>query len=318
MINLLYAATPRYGGWPSFTAHLYAQLRKMGHAVRLFKAGNRLETQQRPYGRGLTYQNIGVDALGAVAGEWLVTAVDKGGVAHAQALAGKALFVVHDPTELKPDFVQVLKASAVVAIRPTFAPALAKHGIESTFIPHPYERFDSRKQKRTTHAVAVSRIDWDKHTDIIAKANALLPKTKRVQIYGAENRMYTHHKIDQLVLGWRDDVRGTFPVEFDAGMRLCEGAHWMVDLSVIAGDGGGSQYTFMEAWDAGAALVVNRGWRAPGGEVDDTNSVAVGNEHELADLLRERPNSALEQAGYAALEQHRAELVVPRYVGLLK
>ena len=67
-----------------------------------------------------------------------------------------------------------------------------------------------------------------------------------------------------------------------------------VDLSVIKGDGGGTQYSFMEAADAGAVNVIHRNWLT--GHSDDemvpfprpgANCFAVGTAQELVDLLSE-------------------------------
>jgi hypothetical protein len=63
----------------------------------------------------------------------------------------------------------------------------------------------------------------------------------------------------------------------------------MVDMSLIKGDGGGTQYTFLEAWDANTVPIINRGWLS---ERDTTmrelgNCLAVRDGKELAWLLGE-------------------------------
>jgi hypothetical protein len=169
------------------------------------------------------------------------------------------------------------------------------------------------------NAVAYSRLDWDKHTLMIAQANQQLVESDRVRIYGAENRLYTYHKVDKAVPGWRGEYGGVFDTAMEAGVRLAERAHYAVDLSAIVGDGDGTQYTFLEAWDAGTTLVVNRKWLRTGeGEVrEGETAFVVGSVEELVELLRSRrtyPGEGPE----SALEAHRPEKVVPVYEALVE
>lgn len=311
-VNLLYAAKPMFGGWPSFTAHLALQLQEQGHEVALFKAGNRTEQRLRPFGRGLFYQNIAPEAA-ATLRNVIVTAVDKHGIQHAQVLAGKACFVAHDPTELNEAFTAVLARSAVVTIRRAVQAKLPG----SVFIAHPYQRFEHKWPNRAWNAVACSRVDWDKNTLMIVQANEQLDQTQRVRIYGACNRMYAHHKLASYPT-WEQSYHGQFANELDAGMRLCEQAGYMVDLSVIAGDGGGSQYTFLEAWNAGCHLVVHRKWLQPDDElVDGHNCTSVASAEELVELLKCKPDSRIATFGEQTLSLHSASVVVPQYVRML-
>ena len=47
--------------------------------------------------------------------------------------------------------------------------------------------------------LSISRIDFDKHTEIILKANRLINDDK-IYIYGAENRLFVHHTLSKLGL----------------------------------------------------------------------------------------------------------------------
>jgi len=57
-------------------------------------------------------------------------------------------------------------------------------------------------------------------------------------------------------------------------------------MSVIKGDGGGTQYSFLEAWDAGAFPIINKKWIMEGDDmVHDFNCWAVQDENQLAEAL---------------------------------
>jgi hypothetical protein len=312
-VSLIYAAKPTYGGWPSYTAHLALQLTERGHEVALYKIGSRTENKTRDYGRGLRYQNVSIDALPMLPHPVFV-AVDKDGIAAAQALKSRALYVVHDPTEMKPEFLEVLRCSPVVAIRRANVSLLKAKGVEAVFIQHPYQPFKRTPGlSRRWNAVAVSRIDWDKRTAVIAEANERLRPDMRVAVFGACNRMYEHHKLSKFP-GWVTSYHGRFATNLDAAVRLCEQAHFMVDLSVIAGDGGGSQYTFLEAWNAGCHLIVNRAWMRPDEElVEGANCTSVADATELIEQLMRGPNRKVMSGGVASLAFHSSAVVGPLY-----
>ena len=60
----------------------------------------------------------------------------------------------------------------------------------------------------------------------------------------------------------------------------------MVDMSTIKGDGGGTQYTFLEAIHNNCVLVLNNEWITKGDLfVSGVNCIGVSDETELADFL---------------------------------
>lgn len=323
--NLFYLADPSFGGWVTYTVHLAQSLEACGHTWALFKVRERTDPPHRvrDFGSGLTYRNLAqLDAELLVAtGPALVVAMGPKhlDVAAALVTAG-ARIVIHDPTELNAQVCAALHAARarVVVIRESNVPHLQRAQLEPVFVPHPYIAHAHPVPNRRVHAVAISRLDWDKHTLDIAAANARLPLERRVVIYGAENRMYTHLKIDKaLGTDWRVQYRGRYPATFDAAVELAADARFMVDLSAIAGDGDGTQYTFLEAWDAGAALVVSRKWCTTGkGAVNETTAEVVDDVAALVHVLEGAPNARKVAAGRRQLAQHAPAAVVPRYVEL--
>lgn len=297
-VCLFYLAEPKYGGWPTYTSHLYRGLAENGKKPVLFKIGNRTDGRMRPYGRGIEYTNVTLkDAVSMARGNrCFITAVGKGyyEAACSLMLAGASV-CVHDPTELKEPFASSLPSANVVVIRES----MLAHVPHARFILHPYapRGCDSKKTKL---ACAISRIDHDKNTAIIAAANALAKEP--IHLYGAINRIYSYFTLDAKHPGWdKNYVAAPSASSLWACQRIaCQYAK-MVDLSVIKKDGQGTQYTFLEAVDAGCSLVLHSGWQ-PSGLLSEL-SVTVSDARSLADELpkKRKFNSA---AAKALLDNH--------------
>jgi len=296
-VALFYLPSVKYGGWPTYTAHLYHGLVDAGHEVALFKIGNKTETRTRNWGRGIQYQNVSlVNAVEiAYAVPSIITATTKDFAIETEALVeAGAKVIIHDPTELKGDIPAILKnAKDVVTIRPINNETLQGMGINSRYLPHPYKRNPSSRSKRLKWAGAFSRIDWDKGTHHIIEANDKLPPEKQIKIHGACNTMYAYHKLPE---GWEKHYAGAFPADnLWAGSLIASRYQWAVDMSSISGDGGGTQYTFLEAADAGTALVLNKKWVTGRGD-DELEGQAVFVEPEdLAEAIKEPPTIFADQ-----------------------
>jgi len=309
--NLVYLAKPVYGGWVTFTAHLS---HKFGFPIH--KVTKRSEKTTRPYGYGCTYQNLSLtDVL--LLPNIMIVAVDKHYWTLLQFFPKDTEIVIHDPTECKAS--KTLKASSkskdgnplvqetdrgshllqnfkVVTIRDTVQQYLKdEHGISSVFRGHPFYDYElSKGPGWSLSHVSIARIDFDKNTDILLKANAILKasskdkdKDKRIYLFGAENRIYVHHKLKPLHI--EEYWKGKFPKEMEPSLgnkSILKDAEYMIDMSTIKGDGGGTQYTFLEAIHNNCVLVLNNEWIEKGDLfVSGLNCVGVSNETELAEFL---------------------------------
>ena len=286
----------------SFTAHL-----ALKHNLPLFKLGTRTEgtdaePKLRDYGYGVQYQNRAPSDLPK--GKILITAIDKTYYEYLDKIPDGSYIVIHDPTEVsgkgKEAVLKNLPRFKVITIRESVKKFLKdSFNIKSRFIIHPFYEYPFKKASKPDAAVSISRVDFDKHTDIILKANKLLDDP--IDIYGAINRQYVFFKLNDL--GFKKYYKGGFEKSFEELGKILQDAKYVVDMSVIKNDGGGSQYTFLEAMYEKCALVINRKWidNSKTDFVDGENCYVVGDEEELASLLNKDPSTARVVKGAAKL-----------------
>ncbi len=232
----------------TFTAHL-SQMKKYD----IVKVARRTEKKGRNFGYGTTYHNKTIDDI--MEEEVIITALDKNFYSLLPYFYGNTI-VIHDPTECKPQVLEHLHHYKVITIRKEVSKLLEGHLIDNTFLPHPYIMFDEDKECKKTGAISLSRIDFDKNIDIILKANEQLKEP--VEIYGFPNDLYVYHKLRHL--NYDKYYKGRFPKDEQALIDLLKYKKYVVDMSSIHKDGGGSQYTFLEAINSGCCLVLNKKW----------------------------------------------------------
>lgn len=306
-MKILYLAKPRYGGWATFVRHLCAAF-----GTNFLRVSPSLETKARSFGGGAFYQNIPPSALSCLQCP-LIAAVDKHHIEHLASIRSGWL-VIHDPTELSPELLaQAPRFKLIVIRRSMQALLLNQYGLQSTCLPHPY-RAGAFPVAEKKFPVSISRIDFDKHIDILVEANRSLANP--IRIYGAENRLYSYHKL--LPLGWPVNYHGQFPASSAALASILAKASHVFDMSLIVGDGGGTQYTFLEAIDAGAALVLRSGWINAGDTfVAGENCLSADTPAQVVDVLSNadadllsnvtrNATSLLSQHGYSNWTRHLA------------
>ena len=117
--------------------------------------------------------------------------------------------------------------------------------------------------------------------------------TYKIQIFGAENRLYVHHKLKELNFHeyWKGKFPKTLPLSYE-GKDLLNDCKFIVDMSIIKGDGGGTQYTFLEAIYHDCVLILHKEWIEQGELFQNkVNCYAVGYtdtpEKEIADIINQ-------------------------------
>ncbi len=292
--SLYYLARPNYGGWVTFTAHL-----ALKYNLPLHRVGNRTEVKAdgspwlREYGYGAKYQNIAAKDVKSTGPKILITAIDKNFYDTLPSFPNGTYIVIHDPTEVTKQKLDVLmphlKRFRILTIRESVQDYLKTLGLRSKFIIHPFHEYEFKKSPNPTKTVSISRIDYDKHTDILLDANKHLPVSKKIEIYGFLNRMYAFHKLQGT--DFKKYYKGGFEKSFAELNDVLKDAKFVADMSVIKFDGGGTQYTFLEAIYQGCALIINKAWITGYKSVfkPGNNCFAVANGEDLADLIKENP-----------------------------
>ena len=276
-MNLIYMAKPIYGGWVTFTAHLCLK-----YKCELFKIAKRTEKRKREYGYNVQYQNITMDDL-LQKNKFVITAVDKHYWEYLHLFPKGTILIIHDPTELKGkqnEIVKLINHFKIITIRKTVQEFIKKeYNIDTDFLSHPFYEYPKTSEPSDYYSLSISRIDFDKHTDLILKANELIEDgEKKIQIFGAENRLYVHHKLKDLHFEeyWKGKYPKTLPLSHE-GKDLLNDCKFIVDMSIIKGDGGGTQYTFLEAIYHDCALILHKDWVDQGDTFQkDHNCYVVG------------------------------------------
>ena len=296
MVNLFYLSGNTTGGWVTYTSHLMYGFNTCKRNCQLFKVGNNTENKTRKFGYGLDYRNLSLeDAVAMVkTGPTVIVALQKNFREKAQAvLEAGAWMVVHDPAEFAN--LKLTESDKYITIRRQVHNQIPS----STLILHPYSRRYKPNDAvlKTVGACSICRIDFDKNTHILLEANRLLPEANKIQIHGFENRLYTRFKLCPAFPEW-EQSKAHYPREKEAAVNICRKAIYAVDMSLIKGDGGGTQYSFLEAMDGSCVNVIHKGWIKQGDEMvaagPNQNCIAVADSKELVEVLKAR-NVELQQ-----------------------
>lgn len=330
MIALFFMYRTFGGGTTSFTVHLYEGMKRAGLEPQIFRVKERGEHFTRTFAKyeGVEYRNItSEEALKIVKHNpsVLVAPCNSKYLDFDPTIIGKLMkagmrLIIHDPNEFEiyDHLNNRDKIQRPICIRPTMKQFFS----DAVFIPHPYVRQYPKNEatphaKRPWHAVSIARITFVKRTEIIVEANQMLPAKKQVVLRGAENRLFTRWKIKPKFPEFKQGGYG-FPMTWGASAIECAKAKYAVDLTLFPNDGGGSQYSFMEAWDAGTVNVIHEDWLRYKGEMKaQHNCVTVNDAKSLAKLLKISisPDTydSIVANGYKALKKHDAVTVAKQY-----
>ena len=295
VLSLVYMAKPIYGGWVSFTAHM-----ALKYGFKIYKVSKRTEflkdgkPRMRSYGYGTYYQNMSLEDIKSLP-NILITAIDKNYydvLTKLYTLRKNIKIVIHDPTEVKGKSCQavldVIKNCKVITIRQSVKQyLLEKYNIRSTFKYHPFYEYPIETSKHKDGCVSISRIDFDKHTEVLIKANDLL-KSGHIDIYGAKNDRFVYFKLNKMGMNLNKYYKGTFKKDFTILSKILDPVKFVIDLSIIKNDGGGSQYTFLEALHQKCILILHEDWVKTNKTVfrNGYNCLTVANEQDIVDILK--------------------------------
>lgn len=293
---LFYLSDYRYGGCTTFTAHLL-HLIKIKSVICM---SNAFEKDIGDFGYGIYYQKRPIAFLDNIKRMFIADMYQNFHLL--EKLKNKDItIVVHDACEIFKENEHYLKNWKIIVIRKTVKDYLkSKYDINSKFVCHPfypYKRIfkeyenDNINNHRIENGVSISRIEYHKNIDILLKANKKLKKP--IKIYGLTNPKYVASKLNKL--DFNKYYQGIFEKSFISISNILSKSKFMIDLSQLPNDGGGTQYTFLEAIYNNSAIILNRKWIE---NIDKKycdfkegyNCYAVANEQELIELLNNSNN----------------------------
>lgn len=309
-------------GVSSFTAHLYRALKAQGYQPTLVRIGSKSSVSTFPTGIPVVTMTPRDATILARSSKSLITYCfwKKNGHEAERLMELGVPMVIHDPAEFLPPALEAMrkhsKVSKTIVIRDANKVGLAEHGIDSTFIPHPYVAVEVPPVVPKWNGLCLARIDGRKRTEKLVEANKMLPTSKAIHMMGSMNRIYEYHDLRQKHPDWKRWYGGKFDSHFGAAVELFAKARFAVDFTGLVGDGGGTQYTFFEAWNAGVPLVLSNEWLQFDGPVKDgDNCIGVDGPEELAGVMRNDPAlyAHVVEGGRALVRKHSPGLVIPLY-----
>jgi glycosyltransferase involved in cell wall biosynthesis len=308
--SFIFISDYMYGGCLTFTAHLLHTLNRK----EILRIAKRFERRKKNFGYGIRYQNVPVEYFDTVQNVFITDMFQ-----HFECLSrlkrkgkGEVTIVIHDPGEIFKFSEPYLKDWNIITIRKSMQQYLRdRYGIESKFIYHPFYPYPIQhhdEEEKKTQAVSISRIDFYKNIEIILDANKRARNP--IKIYGWANKEYVSQKLEPLEFSRY--YQGKYVKSFNATSEILKNARFMIDLSSLPNDGGGTQYTFLDAIYHNCAIILNRQWI----ENIDTkyrdfkegeNCYAVSNAEELRELLNNAMNidtSKIVQNARKLLDKH--------------
>jgi uncharacterized protein YkvS len=301
--QFLYLHRYLYGGATTFAAHLLHKVAAFKKNNIVLRVGKKYESKLREFGYDLYYRNISFTALKNIKYPFIVLFKDNfiqvlDLLNEGKGISSNTIMVIHDHRDISDKSVSQVKNYKLITIRKTVQEYLKnKYDLDSTFMYHPFYSYPIISKESRKGAISISRISFEKNTDIIINANKIL-ENLAIRLYGCPSRMYVHLYLGGLKGDFKKYYCGKFDKSFEALTGLLSESKFVVDLSVLTHDGGGTQYTFLEAIHNGCALILHRRWL----ENSDLrpyycdfregyNCLAVENEKELVELIKNDPDT---------------------------
>jgi hypothetical protein len=325
-----------YGGATTFTAHLihklgvfdnnrntnYSSATNISNANAILRCAKISEKKIREFGYGLQYQNVSPSILGKIKYPFITIFKEN----YFRALfelnrrsndrPKDIVLVIHDHRDISYRTAPYVKNWRLVTIRRTVHEYMQRtYGLDCAFLYHPFYPYPVIRKPKRKGAVSISRISFEKNTDIILRANKILDNVDAIKLYGCPSRVYVHSFLGGFQGDFNKYFCGIFKKSFSTLSEMLAGAKFVVDLSILKHEGGGTQYTFLEAIHNDCALILHRKW-IEGGDIkpeycdfrDGYNCFAIDNEKELAELIRRDPDTTKIVANSKALIQRHIDV----------
>jgi len=264
--QILYLHRYLYGGATTFTAHLMHKLSNLRRNNIVLRVGKRAESKLRNFGYGLYYMNISDNLLSNINRAIIVIFKDKflpvlGCLNRKPETSTPTVMVIHDYRDISEEVIPYIINYKLITMRRTVQKFIKdKYELKSTFMHHPFYPYPVIIKESRRRAVSISRISFEKNTDMIVNANKMLNDDLFIRIYGCPSRIYVHNILGGTKGVFNKYYFGMFEKSFSTLSDILSRAKFVVDLSILKHDGGGTQYTFLEAIHNRCALILHRKW----------------------------------------------------------
>jgi hypothetical protein len=333
------------GGTTTYTAHLFEALKAAGADPIILRVG---ETsgggKRRTFGKydGIEYMKISP----AEAHDWVKNAPSimtaPTGAKYMpyepdiiMNLMKKGMrTVIHDPNEFTI-YDHLGKAAKLPSEPICIRPTMQRFYPKAIFIPHPYAAqspacYDDVRRAHVGGSTA--RIASVKRPKLLLEANRLVDERRRIQLRGAEYRMFTYN-LQKKYGDVFQQCGGTFqfPMTFQAPVRVAAEFKLNFDMTWFPDDGGGTQYAQMEAMNAKTVNVMHEDWwrlekedkKMPKGEMRPGKHVlTVSGVPDIVKLLKKPPSpdqvSEINDNCARLLKNHAPAVIGKRYMEVLK
>jgi hypothetical protein len=317
MITILYQSAWPLGGGTSFTAHL---ARVLAPDVRIIRLGEREERKLRTSGE-LTYRITSLDAALRIDDGPILFTIGDPKIADFvwEELAKKPNFwaCFHDPNEFKLfSHWKYLRRDRVICTRVTGL----RHIPDGHFIPMPYVRSFPTAPEKKEFGCSLARTCSYKNSVWLMEANRELRMWGReIQFLGQWDRLWHYSSVLKKFPEYPTALSG-YPRECGAGPALCSNYELMFDMSIFKQDGGGTQYSLLEALDAGSVPVITEDWASYPGPARDW-SIAVKDAASIVKKFANRDHldlGALQEVGQKYLNSvHNPAAIAQAYRDIL-
>lgn len=319
-IALYYLGEPKTGGWVTYIKNMVRSLNLIGVKPLLFKIGKKTQARSRVLCEGINIRTISFNDAKRVNKKlpFCIVAMalkDEFKEMSIEMLSQGNGSIIHHGCGQTPDkeFFDTIKAPFKnLAVRPAIKTKVESFGYDCKVLLHPYFR-ENIENKKLFKFGSISRVDFVKNTHIIAEANA--KAQNKCHIYGTINRLYENFKIKEVNPIWKDNYFG----EFDPSnaCKLASEYEFIIDLTRIKQDGGGFQYTFLEAIDSGCDIILHRDWVKESGYFKEgINCHCVESVEELVELMNNYDNlKRFNHKLSGALEIHNPREFAKDFIG---
>jgi hypothetical protein len=243
----------KYGGWISFTAHL-AKLLGQKQVFRITNA----KARPRQFGYGLT--EIPITPAELYNDRYIIAYIEPKFASILQFIPPKQKIIIHDPTELNNNTFHLLYDPNVelITVRSSIVEYLERQLEKPVrFIEKPFYFYPKENVPKTNLIGYCGRIDFDKGLVPLSRAG----KSVDIQLWGNVNRRALFFTDDKTVKDFvRKSYKGTYDKTFSVHNKIYGQYEYMIDLSKIKNDGGGLQYTFMDAEYNDCTIIISDQW----------------------------------------------------------